>query len=202
MSFHPRYESFGLHTHTHTHTHTHILPFDVYANFYLIESALICSQGLRNPFQIEVTVQYKKGQDQMMPTTLENMYCFVPAEDKLHALMEFLKSKPTHKVFVFMLTCACVEYYLKASTCSHVIIFYFLLIFLLLVFLSLFFFLIRCDFLCFVLVPSLVCSCSCSCPCSCSCYLYSILIILFSLLKPGSSAAKGCHRPHNSRHAW
>lgn len=68
--------------------------------------------GLRNP--VSITVKEKVSSDgvvQRTPSTLDNFYMVIEADQKFNVLLWFLKSKPQEKNMVFFATCASVDYY-------------------------------------------------------------------------------------------
>jgi ATP-dependent RNA helicase DDX55/SPB4 len=90
--------------------------------------------GLRNPVQINVTVQFKaktpeisgnngekggklegssneKFISQLTPTSLSNYYIYSPYRSKLMELVRFLLAHPKEKIIIFFLTCAQVDYF-------------------------------------------------------------------------------------------
>ena len=77
----------------------------------------LAKAGLRNPVKIDVKVEYKIGTQvtgsQITPESLQNSYVVIDAEWKFSYLVKYLQDHPTHKVIVFFLTCACVEYFSK-----------------------------------------------------------------------------------------
>ncbi|KAK3600345.1 hypothetical protein CHS0354_020012 [Potamilus streckersoni] len=74
--------------------------------------------GLRNP--VRITVEEKKGGGmelgnfiQRTPSSLNNYYMIVSAEDKLNQLITFLITHQKEKIMVFLSTCICVEYFYR-----------------------------------------------------------------------------------------
>lgn len=63
--------------------------------------------GLRNP--VLVSVKEKKSMN--TPELLENFYIIIPPEDKLLALITFIKKEKIKKALLFLPTCACVDYW-------------------------------------------------------------------------------------------
>lgn len=75
--------------------------------------------GLRNPVQVNVTVNSDTAQtqgEQVIPTSLKNYYCIVPVEDKLRQFVEFLLAHPQEKIICYFLTCAQVNYFWRVIT--------------------------------------------------------------------------------------
>lgn len=72
--------------------------------------------GLRNPIKVAVKVQAKSKALQSTPTSLEINYLIAEPAEKLGMLAAFLsetnKATPA-KFMVYMLTCACVDYFHK-----------------------------------------------------------------------------------------
>eukprot|EP01065_Artemidia_motanka_P032660 TRINITY_DN39651_c0_g1_i1.p1 TRINITY_DN39651_c0_g1~~TRINITY_DN39651_c0_g1_i1.p1 ORF type:complete len:818 (+),score=315.43 TRINITY_DN39651_c0_g1_i1:55-2454(+) len=75
--------------------------------------------GMRNP--VVVAVRIKKKQDEAVgekrmdtPATLSNYYRLMHNSRKLEALAQFLCERPTAKCIAYVLTCACVDYSVKA----------------------------------------------------------------------------------------
>ncbi|TKR68332.1 hypothetical protein L596_024327 [Steinernema carpocapsae] len=87
--------------------------------------------GLRNPIHLNVTDtalmsssttgKTENGEEIGIasPDTLTNHYTIVPADQKLCALVEFIRSKPDAKILVFFSSCACVEYF--SNVLKHVL---------------------------------------------------------------------------------
>uniref|UniRef100_A0A914C373 ATP-dependent RNA helicase n=2 Tax=Acrobeloides nanus TaxID=290746 RepID=A0A914C373_9BILA len=78
--------------------------------------------GLRNPIRLNVTGQettINPDSDQTMSTSnvapeeLTNHHTFIPADQKLLALINFLKERKNSKILVFFWSSACVEYLAK-----------------------------------------------------------------------------------------
>lgn len=71
--------------------------------------------GLRNP--VVVSVKEKFGQGAATPATLTNFYCILTADQKLDALVGFIRNEGADKKFiVFTTNCACVEWYHRIFT--------------------------------------------------------------------------------------
>ena len=67
--------------------------------------------GLRNPVRIKVKVENTESRElQSVPEKLQSFYAPVPLENKLEALIWFLQEHRNHKVIVYFLTCATVDY--------------------------------------------------------------------------------------------
>lgn len=63
--------------------------------------------GLRNP----VLVSVKEKASVSTPVLLENLYMVVEPQDKLMALLRFIKEHKMKKALLFLPTCACVDYW-------------------------------------------------------------------------------------------
>lgn len=88
--------------------------------------------GMRNPVWIDVTVTASSSsskvekdsptndttathhREQATPSSLANFYMVTPLDEKLSRLVAFLKQHQDEKVIVFLLTCACVEFFGKS----------------------------------------------------------------------------------------
>uniref|UniRef100_A0A915PPN8 ATP-dependent RNA helicase n=1 Tax=Setaria digitata TaxID=48799 RepID=A0A915PPN8_9BILA len=71
--------------------------------------------GLRNPVQITLAscgsvLDSIEMVEAVSPNTLNNFYMVVKADQKLHLLVEFIRSHPYSKILIFFSTCQCVEY--------------------------------------------------------------------------------------------
>ncbi|VDN89463.1 unnamed protein product [Brugia pahangi] len=71
--------------------------------------------GLRNPTQITITncgamLDSVDSVEAISPNTLNNFYMVVKADQKLHLLVEFVRTHPKSKILIFFSTCQCVEY--------------------------------------------------------------------------------------------
>lgn len=67
--------------------------------------------GLRNPVRIRVKVENARTKHlQTLPERLASYYAVVPLDRKLDALVWFLSQHREHKVIVYFLTCATVDY--------------------------------------------------------------------------------------------
>lgn len=80
--------------------------------------AALMRAGLRNPFRVNVAVssaQHKSATasaaSQKTPLSLEITYTIVPGNEKVSQLLAFLNANRKHKVIVYFLTCASVEYF-------------------------------------------------------------------------------------------
>ena len=51
---------------------------------------------------------------QKTPTSLDNFFVMCNSDEKLSQLVQFLKTHPNDKVIVFFMTCACVDFFVKA----------------------------------------------------------------------------------------
>eukprot|EP01083_Nonionella_stella_P191714 709382_1 len=69
--------------------------------------------GLRNPVRINVRVESKSNAVQQTPDSLHNAFVTLRGDQKLSYLVEFLRKHRDKKVIVFVLTCACVDYFAK-----------------------------------------------------------------------------------------
>jgi len=74
--------------------------------------------GLRNPVQVNVSVHSleetnETDTQQVIPTSLRNLYTICPVQEKLSQLVEFLKQHPNEKILCYFLTCAQVNYFWK-----------------------------------------------------------------------------------------
>ena len=96
---------------------------------------LLSRAGMRNPVLVNVQVGAKqqasdqketeksdvapktKGSDKTLtdstytPTSLTNYYMITPLEEKLSRVVSFIKSHRNEKMIIFLMTCACVEFY-------------------------------------------------------------------------------------------
>ncbi|KAK0417678.1 hypothetical protein QR680_013145 [Steinernema hermaphroditum] len=87
--------------------------------------------GLRNPIHLKLTDTALKSSSATgkiedgeeipiaAPDSLTNYYAIVPADQKLSALVEFIRNKPDAKILVFFSSCACVEYF--TNVLKHVL---------------------------------------------------------------------------------
>ena len=70
--------------------------------------------GLRNPVRIKVkekSITKNNDIEQRTPSTLQNRYMIVDADEKFNHLIDFLQKNRDMKVMVFFSTCAGVEYF-------------------------------------------------------------------------------------------
>ena len=68
--------------------------------------------GMRNPVRIKVKVENTESRElQSVPEKLESFYSLVPLENKLEALVWFLREHRSEKLVVYFLTCAQVDYF-------------------------------------------------------------------------------------------
>lgn len=75
------------------------------------EVKALARAGLRNPATICVKVSTK---EQQTPMTLSNFYTYVPPNEKISHLVQFLNEKAEEKLIVFFSTCAAVDFYGRA----------------------------------------------------------------------------------------
>ncbi|RZF43032.1 hypothetical protein LSTR_LSTR001210 [Laodelphax striatellus] len=76
------------------------------------EVEMLIRAGLRNPVAVSVKQKNDSTTSLSTPLNLHNYYFTVEANDKLHALVNFIKTEGFNKKYIlFMSTCACVEYF-------------------------------------------------------------------------------------------
>jgi ATP-dependent RNA helicase DDX55/SPB4 len=76
--------------------------------------------GLRNPMRVHVRVEVRSKSglqvltEQATPSTLRNMYAVVSSKQRLPFLAALAAAHKDAKIMVYVLTCACVEYFARA----------------------------------------------------------------------------------------
>lgn len=70
--------------------------------------------GMRNPVSVDIKISSKiTGEEQVIPSSLNNTYMLVDLEKKLSHLIHFLKEHEDTKIICYFLTCKLVDYIYK-----------------------------------------------------------------------------------------